>query len=616
MPLYEYRKNAENHVPLTAGQRRQVKTGLKAVLNDIVGVAAKASARGPGGITLAWDGWYGVDFDKLIREFKRRAARAGLTVRAIPAGSILKSPEEIRTYRKPYVSQDPAFGVVNQHGVLEDLVDPAKQDQLLRALKAHRRKAGEVDILLVYGPGAALPALEKAYTAKYYFDFTMQPMLWQLWDGKLVPLGCEKPDRDYFWKMYYYCDFYLLYRHKKHALKAMDYYVDAVDASNPKLVPHEPYETMVAALVKQPIKQVKIMQPGPWGAYRYRDLWKVPGLECNAWNELAGIELSILIDVGAGDLINIPAQNIMQHPVQMVGQKIHREFPDLLPLQVWLDDGWFPKPVPFERSSMPIHDHPDTQYVRQHFKEPLGRYETYYIVEAYPKATTWMGYKEEADLEEWERRCRESEQTKKPIKNWQDYIKRWDTNVGDLFLIPPGTTHGHGGNQMILEMDTCPSVCGTEYSFFTYDFCRPTWDDHAKTMTGKPMRLHVDHSIRNNRWRREDYVREKLRARPVVQAWNRDYRQDQYTTVPEMPFHIERLVFEQRAEGDTQGRFLQILTLTEGKQVKLRPKGDPTREVTLERLQAVLIPAGIGPFEIINLHEGPCTGVLIRLKEA
>ena len=98
--------------------------------------------------------------------------------------------------------------------------------------------------------------------------------------------------------------------------------------------------------------------------------------------------------------------------------------------------------------------------------------------------------------------------------------------------------------------------------------------------------------------------------------WTRDFCRDQYTTVPEMPFHIERLIFEERAEGDTEGRFLQILTLAEGKKIKIRPKDDPTREVTVERLQAVLIPAGIGPYEVINLHEGACTGVIIRLKEA
>ena len=36
---------------------------------------------------------------------------------------------------------------------------------------------------------------------------------------------------------------------------------------------------------------------------------------------------------------------------------------------------------------------------------------------------------------------------------------------------------------MVLEMDTCPSVAATEYSFFTYDFARPSWDDVAKTMS-------------------------------------------------------------------------------------------------------------------------------------
>ena len=64
--------------------------------------------------------------------------------------------------------------------------------------------------------------------------------------------------------------------------------------------------------------------------------------------------------------------------------------------------------------------------------------------------------------------------------------------MGDLFLIPPGTSHGHGGNQMVLEMDTCPSVAATEYSFFMYDFARSSWDDRTKTMTGKPADLAAD----------------------------------------------------------------------------------------------------------------------------
>jgi len=394
----------------------------------------------------------------------------------------------------------------------------------------------------------------------------------------------------------------------------MDFYIEAVDKNNLKLIGSGTYNILIDELVKHPIKQVKITQPGPWGAYRYKDLWDIPGLECNAWNELAGIELSVLIDVGFGDLINIPAQNFMQRPVQMVGEYIHSTYPDLMPLQVWLDDGYFPEQVPFERSSMPIHNHPGSQYVKRHFNEPLGRYETYYIVESYKGSSTWMGYKEDADLEEWERLCRESDNLIE-IPNWQDFIKRWDTNVGDLFLIPPGTTHGHGGNQMILEMDTGPSVAGTEYSFFTYDFARSTWDDNKKEMTGKPMRMHLEHSFDNQKWIRETRVKETHRAKPLTVEGNGKFRKDQYSTIKEMPFHIERIFFEDKAENNTEGKFMHIVTLTEGKKVTIRSISNPEYATTIERLQACVIPAGFGKHEYINEDGSHAMVVIIRMKK-
>ena len=286
----------------------------------------------------------------------------------------------------------------------------------------------------------------------------------------------------------------------------------------------------------------------------------------------------------------------------------------IIPCEACGGDGYFAEPVPYERCSMPIHNHPDTDYVKRNFNEPLGRYETYYIAEAYHDAGTMMGFKEEADLEEYERLCRDSN-NRKPF-NWQKFIRRWDTNVGDLFLIPPGTEHGHGGNQMILEMDTGPSVAGTEYSFFTYDFARNTWDDKAKSMTAPPMRMHLDHSFRNNKWRREAYVQERLRARPVVVRGDGDTRMDRFTTLSEMPFEIERFVFTKTMAHSTEGRFLQIPTLTVGKSVIIRSKTNPALQTSLDFLQACLIPAGFGDYEFVSPDGSQCTVVMIRLKRA
>lgn len=597
MPLYEYSKNAENHVDLK-GKQSQAVIGTEQVTRAL----AELCRKGP----MAADGWYGVDWDAFRRSMEKVCP--GLV--CVHAYTIYKSQEEIAAYQKRYETDDPSFGWVNSDGVLEDLIDSEKVQTLVEQIRQAKQEGRPI---LVYGPGAAVQPLREECETLVYLDFTMQPMLWKMWGGKLEPFASMEPVKDYSWKKYYYNDFYLLYRQKKAIFPCMDWYVDAVHADCLKMLPADVYQEMIDELVKGPVKQVKILQPGPWGAYRYRDLWEVEGLECNAWNELAGIELSILIDIGQEEMFNIPAQNIMQRPVQMVGQYIHETYPDLMPLQVWLDDGYFPEEQPLERVCMPVHDHPSTAYVKEHFNEPLGRYETYYIVESYKGSATLMGYKESANLEEWESLCRDSE-NKKVIPNWQDYVAKWDTNVGDLFLIPPGTSHGHGGNQMILEMDTGPSVAGTEYSFFTYDFARHTWDDDTKTMTAPPMKMHLKHSFDNQKWVRENRVQAYHRARPIAVDGNGKFRKDRYTTLPEQPFHIERLFFEHRAENDTEGKYMQIVTLTEGSRVTIRSLEHPEYSTTIERLQACILPAGFGKHEYINEDGSHAMVVLIRMK--
>lgn len=598
MPLYEYKKNAENRISLPKGMEKNIFCGSKEVIKSITSKIRSLK----NGLVL-FDGWYGINWGKIVTQLKVGLPDAQFT----NIVSLFKPIEMIEKYRKPFITDDPGFGWVNDKGIVEDLIDEEK----ITSFRQSVLKATRINIL--YGAGSAVKSLVSDAELVYYFDFTMQPLLWQMWDGNLVPFGRSNADKNYNWKNYYYNDFYLLLRQKKYVFGIMDFYVEYVDDSNPKLMDTNTYNFMIDELVKQPIKQVRITQPGPWGAYRYKDLWDIEGLECNAWNELAGIELSVLIDWGGEHMLNIPAQNFMQRPVQMVGEYVHNNYPDLMPLQVWLDDGYFPDPVPFERSSMPIHDHPGTLYVKRHFNEPLGRYETYYIVESYKGSSTWMGYKKNADLEEWESLCRESN-NRKEIPNWQDFVCRWDTNVGDLFLIPPGTSHGHGGNQMILEMDTGPSVAGTEYSFFTYDFARNTWDDEKKEMTAPPMRMHLEHSFNNNKFIRESRVKNTHRARPITIDGNGKFRKDQYTTIPEMPFHIERIFFEHYAENDTEGKYMQIVTLTEGKQVTIRSKKDPEYSTTIERLQACVIPAGFGKHEYINQDGSHAMVVLIRLK--
>lgn len=600
MPLYEDKHNAENYVKVGDSALSQTWIGNQKVIGKLAELIAEGKSK------IAFDGWYGVDFEGVVDGLKNMLE--GDSTLFIPAYTLFKSVEQLKEYKQPNITDDPGFGYVNSDGKIEDLMDDNKVEELCNKIKASK------ETIIVYGYGAATEKLIECMDSVVYFDKTMQSMQWQMWDGEMIPFGMDKPDDTYNWKEFNYCDFYLLYRHKKNLYTKMDYYVEAVEKDNMKMVSRAAYDEIISKIVKQPIKQVQIFQPGPWGAYRYRDLWDIPGLECSAWNKMSGPEMSVVIDFGASDTLNIPLINLLQYNAEVTGPKVSRKYPDLFPLDIWLDDGYFEKPQPAERISMPIHNHPDSSYVERHFNEPLGRYETYYIAEAYEGANTWMGYYDDCDLEAWERKCRESNNLV-PIEDWKEYVCNWKSNVGDLYLIPPGTAHGHGGNQMVLEMDTSPSIAGTEYSFFQYDFARNSWDDNTKTMTGKPLKMHLEHGFDNERYRRESFVKDKLRARPEIVSWNKEWYMDRYSTLDEMPFDVERLFFDKRAENTTDGRFLQILTLTVGHNVTIRSKSNPELSASIERLQCIAIPACFGDYEIISEDGSACTVVCFHLKD-
>jgi hypothetical protein len=612
MPIYENRQNAENIIQIPEDVNNEIITKSKEAIEKIADIILEQYNKSEASVFIAFDGWYGIDWSEIIYMIVKHLK--GLNPEIWDINTLIyQNIDQINEYKKTFITEDPGFGYVNSEGVIDDIIDQNKLNALVDIIQKTKNES-EKKAVVIYGSGTTTGKLMNCFDLVFYGDKTADPLLWKMWDGLLTPFGYKEPKKDYYWKEYYYTDFYMLNRHKNEVLKNMDYYIEAIEPGEIKLLSQRAYNTIIDEAVKYPIKQIKTYSPGPWGAYRYKDYWNIPGLECNAWNRLAGADLSLLIQVNEGKTITMPTTNLLKHDKYFIGKLMAKEIPGLIPLEVWLDDGYFPKPQPSERTSMPIHNHPSTDYVNRHFNEPLGRYETYYIVEAYEGANTWMGFKERADLELWEMKCRESEKTGKPIEDWKDFIANWETNVGDLFLIPPGTEHGHGGNQMVLEMDTCPSVCGAEYSFFGYDFCRPTWDDKTKTMTAKPMKMHLDHNFDNNQWHRESWVKENLRPRARIIKWTKNYWIDRFDSYASMPFEIERIHFNEFGEYTTDKKYLHAITLTQGENVVIQSVENPQYQTNIDFYQSSIIPAGLGAYKLINQKSGRCSVVIWRLK--
>ena len=602
MPVYESIKNADNKIVISAKNRDSVTFGWEKVVDKIAALVVSTDKN------IALDGWYGINFEKIANAVADKLKAKGLRVELFNAADLYKSREDIIAYNAPYVTEDPGFGKVNKAGVIEDIM-------CADAIKALKAKLASSVVVIAYGEGACIKELADLYAVKCYIDNTHQKVQWDMWEGRLNTFGCKTPTKDYNWKEYNYSDYYMLKRQKDFMYGAMDFYVENYFENDLVLVPRAAYDEIMQTLVKYPIHEVKIFSPGPWGAYRYLDMdYQVEGLANNAWNKIAGPELRILIDFGGERSISMPMLNAMQYGKELVGELIDSKYPGLFPLDIWLDDGWHPTPQPAERISMPMHIHPSSKYVADHFDEPLGRYETYYIAEAYEGANTWMGFHDDADIEEWERLCEES-QNIKPIENWKDFIANWSSKEGDLYLIPPGTMHGHGGNQMVLEMDTNPSINGTEYSFFEYDFARPSWDDNAKTMTGKPLKMHLEHGRNMEKTRRASWVKDHLLSTPNVVKWTKNYFIDRYKTTPVMPYHVERIHFEKVGEYSTEGKFMNMLTLTVGSKVTVRSKANPELFAICDKFQTLVVPASFGDYEIINEEGGRATCVIQRWKQ-
>ena len=604
MPVYESIKNADNKIVISAANRDSVRFGWDATvmsLSDLVSSGCK---------NIAIDGWYGIDFEKIAAALADKISGQGLKPVLLSAAGLFLSREEIIAYNQRYVTDDPGFGKVNQAGVIEDILCP---DAVCAAREALARKDGQVTI--IYGMGAAIRGFADLLDVTCYVDNTHQKVQWDMWEGRLLTFGATVPTKAYNWKEYNYSDYYILKRQKDYLYGVMDFYIENYFTDDLVLVPRAAYDEIMSTLVKYPIHEVKIFSPGPWGAYRYLDMdYGVEGLANNAWNKIAGPELRILINFGGERSISMPMLNAMQYGKELVGELIDRQYPGLFPLDIWLDDGYHPTPQPAERISMPMHIHPSSKYVEDHFNEPLGRYETYYIAEAYEGANTWMGFHDDADIEEWERLC-EASNNLVPIDNWKDFIANWPSKEGDLYLIPPGTMHGHGGNQMVLEMDTNPSINGTEYSFFEYDFARPSWDDNAKTMTGKPLKMHLEHGRNMEKTRRASWVKDHLLSAPKVIKWTKDYYMDQYKSTPVMPYHVERIHFEKCGEYSTEGKFMHMLTVTVGSKVTVRSKTNPDYKADCDKFQTLVIPATFGDYEIINEAGGRVTCVIQRWKK-
>jgi mannose-6-phosphate isomerase len=552
---------------------------------------------------IAFDGFLGVEWEQIVPKVDRLLKKKNLKVRAIDISSYYKSPSEIEKMISRYLACDPHFGSVFR-GRIRRFLDSTHLKELKRELENCTGQSTRTSPagVICFGCGAAIPFLRKLYDYVFYFDLTREELFNRSEEKSIFFLGSKGQGRPIhqFINRFYYVDAQVLDKHKRYVLKHLDWYVDSNVTKKLKLIPRDVYGGILSVTAQYPFQVKLLYYPVSWGGKWLKKVKKLPESMINSGQGfIVAPENSIRIAMDNA-VLEIPFLNLLwRESLRIMGTYVSEKFNGEFPLNYWYDDG-------YEGGHMAIQVHPSGVYMKKHFNEPIRQDESYYILHTGSGAKTYLGLKEKTDLNEFYQAAVKAEKEGIPFDH-DKYVESIPTKPGDYLLIPNGTVHASGRNQVVLEIDGYVSAYSPGYTFHIYDYLRPDLD---KTL--RPIHLkHAFNTIRNGR--RTKWVLENLKQKPQLIRAGRDWSEYLIGRLDSMFYEAHSLEFTTKMEDDTKEKF-HMLTLVEGESIIVQSQEAPEKQCKLDFPDTLIVPACINKYLLVNLGDKPCKVVKALVK--
>ncbi len=602
-PLKAKDKIALNRPKIPKKWTESTVIGLDEVCRFINNLAKQSIASS--GCLLALDGYLGIEWQNIVPKVKESLKKAGFNTEAIDITSYYKSSSEIGKILNPLLTWDPFFGQVFD-GNLEDFLDPSSIEALKNKFKNTKSTASSPKVVICYGCGAANKFLRAFYDFVFYVDITREEFIERAQRTEFGFLKAEDVSQAdqvadvglpvYLFKLTNYVYYPMLERYKKYLLRHIDFYVDGNIPEEPKLVTREVFDGLLSVLAQYPIRLKPLYIPSPWGGQWIKRVRKLPKSMVNcAWSfEAIAPDMSLKIAVD-DTFLEIPFLTfLLKEPRKIMGDSAVKRFNNFFPIRVHYDDN-------IDGGNMAIQVHPPASYVKEKFNEKIGQDESYYVVLTAPGSKVFLGLKEGINEKEFYEAVRKAETQGVPL-DYDKYVNSIPSKPGDLFLIPAGTVHASGRNELVLEIGNSYG-----YTFHIYDYLRP--DLH-----GRLRPIHPSHAFnvikfhRTSRW-----VSQHLKQKPKLIRSGQDWAEYLLGKLKEIFYVVHRLEFTTKIDDDTKGKF-HILTLFEGDNVVVQSKEHPERRYELNFSETVIVPACVGEYSILNLGQNPCKILKVLLK--
>jgi len=472
---------------------------------------------------------------------------------------------------------DPLFGRLCERDLAE-FFDLAQLQSL----------ANPASITVIYGVGAALVA---AADVLYYVDVPKDEIQKRLSAKTVTNLGASTST----YKRAYFVDWPVPNHHKARLLPAIDAFIDEQNPARPTVITGNHLRDALQTISASPFRVRPWFAPGPWGGQwmkeHFTDLPQdVPNY---AWSfELIVPENGLVLESGSERLECSFDLLMFQNTREVLGRASERfgyNFPIRFDYLDTIDGG---------NLSVQVHPRPD--YIRQHFGEPFTQDESYYITTCKPGAQVYLGFRDGTDPNTFRQEVEHSRRDGVTIEI-ERFVNHVEAHPHDLFLIPSGTIHGSGAENLVLEISATPYI----YTFKIYDWMR-------RDLQGNFRPLNIERACENLAFeRQEEYVRTRLCPQPSTIREGDDWREVFVGSHDGLFYAVHRYEFTQKLSATTDGR-CHILNVVEGEGVIVETANG--QRARFNYAETFVIPAAAEEYHLTPIGNQPCKVVFSFVK--
>ena len=479
------------------------------------------------------------------------------------------------------LTDDPIFGRLTSRGIV-DFFEP----DALRTLRG--RVASESGRIVVFGTGATLACDPDLVV---YADLARWEIQQRQRRGESGNLAADNAGEraSLLYKRAFFLDWRAADRLKAELLERIDFFLDTTQGDRPLLVSGDDVRRGLVLAASRPFRVVPFFDPAPWGGQWMREVCDLPDGPPNyGWCfDCVPEENSLLLGFG-DERIELPALNLVLHrPTELLGARVRDRFGDEFPIRFdFLDT--------MGGGNLSLQVHPLPEQIREEFGWGYTQDESYYLLDAEPGATVYLGLREDVDPD---RMLADLQAAQEGARDFpaEEHVNILPACKHDHFLIPAGTVHCSGAGSMVLEISATPFI-------FTFKL----WDWGRLGLDGHPRPINIERGRRAIQWDRRASYAERALANVITPLDKGEgWRSERTGLHPAEPIETHRHWFTGAAPHSTQGS-VNVLNLVEGEEAIVESPTHAFPPFVVHYAETFIVPAAVEDYTV--RPHGPSVG--------